>query len=110
VSLHLFSLDEKIEAMTLEVERVRKLPRPFGSPAQRRHEILKAVLADLRARAIFPKSQPLGELERALVKMKESKTALGYETGQMIAVTGVLVNKWPFIRQALEQYGEESAE
>jgi len=110
MSLHLFTLAEKIEALTIEVDSARRVARPSGSAAQRQYAVLKAILADLKARAVFPRSQPLGELERALARMQRSKTALGYDEGHMVAVANTVINKWPVISQALEQFGEISAE
>lgn len=106
MSLHLMSIDEKIEA----VERVILLLRATNSQPPGTLENLKAVAADLRARQELPTSNALGELERALFRVKQSKTGLGYDEGKLIAVANTVISKWPMIRQALEQFGEESAE
>jgi hypothetical protein len=73
-------------------------------------EGLKALAKDLRALVEIPRSNALGELERALKRMEQSKTDLGYDRNRMAEVAKVVVNKWPFIRQAMEEFGEESAE
>lgn len=80
--------------------------------AQRQSETvqaLKGIAADLRARLDLPRSNALGELEREMQKLADSKTIGGYPPGRMIAVAHVIIRKWPTVRQALEQFGEESA-
>lgn len=83
---------------------------PAHETARLRYEVLKAVAADLRARLERPRSLSLGEIERAIRKMTDSKTRPGYEEGKMIYVAATLVRHWPFVRQALEHYVEASAE
>jgi hypothetical protein len=108
--LHLFTIEEKIDAIEAELKWSRSARREPGSREQRHHELLKAIAADLRARQTLPRNNALGDLSRTLEKMKSSKTALGYEQGKMIEVANVVVSKWPVISQALELFGEESAE
>lgn len=71
---------------------------------------LKTVASDLRANLELPRSNALGELERAMDKLYASKTALGYDQRTMVAVAYVIVKKWSTVRQALEQFGEEGME
>lgn len=110
MSLHLFTLDEKLDAIHMELVSIKRAGFAPGSAQQRQYNALKAIAADLRAHQIFPRSQPLGELERALESMKATKTALGYSQDKMAHVANVVIHRWPFIRQALEKFGEESAE
>jgi hypothetical protein len=105
MSLHVFSLEQKLEV----VERLIITTRNRHG-ADQTYEILKAIGADLRASLDLPKSNTLGELDRALYRVKTSKTALGYDEGKMVAVANVVIHKWPHIRMALEQFGDESAE
>lgn len=72
--------------------------------------VLKSIAGELRARLELPRSNALGELERAMQRLDDSKTALGYDQRKLAAVANVIVSKWPTVRLALEQFGEESAE
>jgi len=110
MSLQVFTIAEKIDALHREIDQLRRARREPGSDQQRHYKTLCSILNDLRARQL-PRSLPLGELERAMERLKASKTALGgYDRGQMINVIGVLIQRWPFIQQALENFGGESAE
>jgi hypothetical protein len=112
MSLHLFTLDEKIDAMHIELTAIKRAGFKPGSAQQRQYNVLKAITADLRAQQIFPRSLPLGELERALESMKAAKPAglPGYPQDKMAHVANIVIHRWPFIRQALEAFGEETAE
>lgn len=116
MSLTTIELEEQLRAideMIVELKRsatARVADAPAFEATRLRYEVLKAVAADLRARLDRPRSLSLGEIERAISKMTASKTRLGYEEGKMLHVCSTLVRHWPFVRQALEYYGEESAE
>lgn len=110
MSLSVYGIDEKIEVLGFEIERARAARRSPGSEAHRRYEVLKAISNDLRGRQQLPRSNALGELERAIQRAIGSKTALGYDAGRLADIANVVVNKWATISQALEQFGEESAE
>lgn len=71
---------------------------------------LKVIARDIKGRIDLPRSNPLGEIERALQRTYESKTAIGYDSGQLQAVAGTLMKHWPIVKQALEHFGEVSAE
>jgi hypothetical protein len=102
--LRMLSIEQKLDV----VERVvRAHHRRLDSTAVAG---LKAIAHDLRARVDIPRSNALGELERALKRMEQSKTEIGYDRNRMAEVAKVIINKWPFIRQAMEEFGEESAE
>jgi hypothetical protein len=109
MSLQVFSIEDKINALHREIDQMRRSKREPGSDQQRHYKTLCAILNDLRARQI-PRSLPLGELERGLERVKASKTALGYDQGQMIHVVNIVISRWPFIQQALENFGAESCE
>jgi hypothetical protein len=109
MALRIVSLEDKLAALELVLDRARTGYRPPGSDAQRHYEALKALGSDLRARIEFPRSNALGELTRALERMIESKVR-HYDDIRMIHVANVLINKWPTVSQALERFGEESAE
>lgn len=108
MALHVMSIDEKVEA----IERVIVMARENGVRSSHPDffDTLKAIAADLRARQELPRNNALGELERAIARMKNSKTDLGYDERLMVAVANVVINKWSTIQQALENFGEESAE
>jgi hypothetical protein len=108
MSLQTFSLDEKIAALHREIDQLRRAGFPPRSAQQRHYKTLCAILNDLRARQL-PRSLPLGELERALEKVKASKSP-HYDQGQLLHVAGILIQRWPFIQQALEHFGEEVAQ
>jgi hypothetical protein len=109
MSLSVFTIEEKIDALHREIDQLRRAGFPPRSAQQRHYKTLCAILNDLRARQL-PRSLPLGELERGLARVKASKTSLGYDQGQMINVAGILIQRWPFIQQALENFGAESME
>lgn len=109
MSLQVFTVEEKIEALHREIDELRRAGLPPRSAQQRHYKTLCAILNDLRARQM-PRSLPLGELERGLERVKASKTALGYDQGKMIHVANIVISRWPFIQQALENFGAESAE
>ncbi|MHB8272025.1 hypothetical protein [Bradyrhizobium sp.] len=112
MSLHTFSIDDKITAIEAAINESRARNRQPGSANQRHHEILKAIAADLRARQQLPRNNALGELGRSLARLKEGTRARGegYEEGKMIAVANALIRHWPHVAQSLEMFGEESAE
>ncbi len=112
MGLKLCGREEQLAAIEMEINEARTARRDPGSAAQRHYEVLKSVAEDIRARMQFPRSNALGALERALDQMLRAKQPDEpyYPTGQQGAVVAVVINKWPTIRRALEQYGEESAE
>lgn len=71
---------------------------------------LKAVMADLHGRMELPRSNTLGELERSLARLEASRVGQSYDSGQLQALAQTLMKHWPTVRQALEQFGEVSAE
>lgn len=116
MTLNLSTLDQKISAIDQLIVMVREgmSGRSGLTTAEIEHyEALKAIGADLRARQRMPKNNALGALERELVLMKAGKPAgrgASYEQARMNQVANIVISKWPVIRQALEKYGEESAE
>jgi hypothetical protein len=110
MALRIVSLEQKLVAVEMEVAEARHGRRDPGSPAQAHYEALKSIAKDLQARMELPRSNALGELERAIERLIRSKTGLGYDEGHMNAVAQVVVNKWPTISMALERFGEESCE
>jgi hypothetical protein len=106
-----FTLQEKIAAISLELAEIQaEARRNPGSSLHRQYETLKAIAADLRARQDLPRNNALGALGREIARVKASKTGLGYSEGRMIELGNIVISKWPVISQALEQFGEESAE
>lgn len=110
MALNMSTNEQKLAAMELEINEARKARRDPGSDAHQHYQILKAIAADIRAQLELPRSQTLGAMERALNQLAQTKTDAGYDDGKMNAVAQVVVHKWPFIRLALEKFGEESAE
>lgn len=109
MSLQVFSIEEKIEALHREIDQLRRAGFPPQSAQQRHYKTLCAILNDLRARQL-PRSLPLGELEQGLARVKESKSPIGYDRERMVHVANIVISRWPFIQQALENFGAESAE
>lgn len=109
MSLHFFSVEEKLAAITIELNSARRLDRPPGSAAQRHYELLKAIAADLQSRVGLPRPCTLALMEQALERMRNAPRREGgfYNETRMIAVADLVINKWPLIRQALERFGEE---
>lgn len=106
MSLHTYSLDEKIEIAERLIHRYRS-----GNASEREAaDILKSIAADLRGRGEMPRSLALGEIERAIKSVKQSHTGLGYENGKLMALAERLIRHWPTVQQALEQFGEEVAQ
>lgn len=110
MALEHFTLDEKLAALEVEIVESRRTARPPGSAAQRHHQLLKAIAADVRGRQEFPRSNALGAIEREIERVQRSKTALGYDRGCLEHLANVTISKWPTISQALERFGEESTE
>lgn len=112
MTLRIISLEEKLAAVMFAADEARRQFRPPGSMAQRRYETLKAVAADLRQRQELPRNQTLGELTRRLQIMKDApRSEVGhYDNGQLVGVANFVISRWPTISQALELFGEESAE
>jgi hypothetical protein len=112
MSLKLFSPSDKLAVIEEIIIAERHKAKANGTSARgaRRYEILKSIAEDLRSRQDMTRSNPLGELERQLRAVVGSKTSLGYSATTLQAVGNAVVNKWPFISQALERFGEESAE
>ena len=112
MTLRIIPLEEKLAAVMSAADDARRQFRPPGSMAQKRYEILKAVAADLRQRQELPRNQTLGELTRRLQIMKDApRTEAGhYDHGQLVGVANFVISRWSTISQALERFGEESAE
>jgi hypothetical protein len=113
LSLRVVSLEDKIAAVSREIDEARRMDRPPGSAAQMHYDVLKAICADLRGRRELPRSNTLGELGRLLKKMKDGprvQEGRHYEPNLMIAVANFVAGRWPTISQALERFGEESVE
>lgn len=104
------TLDQKIEVMDLVIRSIRPRAREGDPEAIRQHEALKAIAADLQARQSFPTSNALGELRRKIDRVSRSKTVLGYSDNLLADLAYHVINKWPFISQAMERFGEERAE
>lgn len=95
-----------------EVERLIELGRPVrgepGSPDNHRQEIFKAIAADLRGRLEGRPSETLCDLERRVVSVHRSKTALGYSQHALRGLAEGVMTRWPTVKQALEQFAEKS--
>lgn len=106
-----FTIEEKVSALHVEIVKARGFPRPPGSNAQRHYEILKSIAADLRGRQELPRNNTLGEIGRMIERMRDGpRPERGYDPNRLCALANYVVGKWPMISQALEQFGEESAE
>lgn len=111
MSVGIFSIEDKLEALDMEIAERRTARRQPGSAMHRQYEILKSVAADLRARQELPRNNALGAMERELVRLKSTVTPEGfYDPNRSRELVNIVVSKWPTISQALEQFGEETAE
>lgn len=110
MSLKSFPIEDMLTAIDIEIAEARSARRDPGSAAHRHYEVLKAIAGDLRGRQALPRSNALGEMERAIFQAIRSKSSSGYDDGKMNAIAQVVINKWHTIRQALERFGEESSE
>ncbi len=105
MALSTFTTEQKVEAM----KEVVGLLREMGLRSGDRHTFLtvKAVLADVQARTGARRSGDLSELEIALQAVKDSQFDGNYNHGKLLNLAYLVINKWPAISQALEQFGEE---
>lgn len=110
MGFRMHTLEQKLALVERLIVDSREEARSGSADAVETNSILKDLATEFRARLELPRNQALGAMERALYQVVRSKTSLGYDEGKMIAVANVVLHKWPTIRQALEQYGEESAE
>jgi hypothetical protein len=110
MALRLFTVDEKISALHVELTAARRAERPPGSLAQWHYEILKAIASDLRGRQNGNRIAALEDIEAAIGRVARSRTQLGYDQGLMTELAGVLIKKWPAVRQALEKFAQENVE
>jgi hypothetical protein len=110
MSLHTFTIEEKLEVVEDAIKEARGFRAARRAGANRRYELLKSIAADLRGRQELPRNNTLGQLDRALRAAAASNSGHGYEVGKLIQVAETVISKWPTISQALEQFGEETAE
>ena len=111
MTLRVFTIDDKIAALHLELDEARRLERPSGSAAQRHYEVLKAIGADFRARQGLPRNGALCELTAEIERVKKTGGREGgYDHGRLVALANLLISKWPLVSQALERFAEEHAE
>ena len=111
MTLRIVTIDDKIAAIEKAINAARLVHRSPGSVAQQTYEALKEIGKDLRARQELPQNNTLGQLGRLLERMKNApRNGRFYDTGHLVAVANFVIGKWPMISQALERFGEESAE
>jgi hypothetical protein len=106
MSLDLFSVEEKIEAIETEIRKVAVT----AARRERRFYALKSIAADLRARLALTKGAALSELAAMLERIRQHPREDGgrYDDGQMVALANMLISKWSVVRQALEKFEGES--
>ena len=110
MTVGIYSLAEKQAAMDVEIKEARAGRRSPGSALHHQYEVLKSIAADLRARQELPRNNTLGQLERQIELVRKSGTALGYDRMRLMELANFLINRWPIVSQALEQFGEEAME
>lgn len=109
MSLQLFTIDDKLEAIEHVIVATRRALGSGGnSDEAKRYEVLKAIAADLRGRKALEGGTALAFVQRSLDQVKKSKTGLGYETGSLIALSNNIIKMWPAISQALEHAEKET--
>jgi hypothetical protein len=106
MGLKVFNIDDKIAF----IERLATDLRKSGQRQSRDYSLLSTIAKDLRARRDFPRNNTLGSLEREIGTVIASKNDAGYDHGRLIHLGHMIVSRWPVISQALECFGEESAE
>lgn len=101
------------EEQLTELERMIELLRPFrDQPTQPEHRswlALRSAAGDLRARTAVAIGDTRRELEPAMDRLFDSKSALGYETNRMRAVAQIIAARWPTIKQVLTLFEEAVA-
>lgn len=98
--------EEKLRVISSILDDLR-ISKGRGDPD---YVVLKSIAHDLKGRIELPRSDPLGEIERALQRTHASRTALGHDTGQLASVAYTVMKHWPVVRQALERFGGVPAE
>lgn len=106
MGIKVFTIEEKIEL----IEDIIVFLRKRGNRGDEQHAILIALVKDLRARRDFPRSNTLGALSREVRSVLDSGDDFDKRHGRLIHLGNMVLNRWPTISQALEQWGEESAE
>lgn len=106
MSLHVYSIDEKLAAVERQIVRAKRFQSAHDT------DLLKAVAADLRARQDLPRNNAFGSIERAIKNVKATigTEPHGFEQDAMFKLARTIIQHWPVIAQALERYGEISAE
>ena len=111
MSVGIFTIEQKIEALNMEIAEIKGARREPGSPLHQQYRILQAIAADMRARQELPRNDVLTSLGRALEVMKSDREPGGhYDRERAMAVANVVVGTWPIISQALENFAKEHAE
>lgn len=112
--LRIFTHEEKVEELDLIIGAFEQSARyhartgavsrrkNFAAASERSVAVLKAIAADLRARAPGTATATLESLRQNIEKVAASKTSLGYEERQLIQLAHDLIGRWPAVRQALE--------
>ena len=70
-------------------------------------QIWVSIAKDMRARMESAPSVAETELQRRIDGAIRSKTALGYNNGDMRGIAEELIGRWPVVKQALERFGAE---
>ena len=110
MALHvLISHEEKLALIEQFISEFRGARKRGSSPRETKdYETLKALAEDIRSRLASPRSNALDDLERKLATIQKSKTALGYNQGQLLNLAYTVVGKWPIIKAALENFKGDS--
>lgn len=103
MALHSFTAEQKLTAL-------QRLIRDYKDAGHAPPDVIKAIAADYEARADINRGRALSELSRAITRIKQSKTDLGYTQSSQITAAQQLIRWWPTVQCALELFGEESAE
>lgn len=98
----MFTIDEKIAAVSDAIEMLRWARADPSVPEHRLYQVLKAVDADLRARACGRPAAVEVMLQRRVAAAARSKTALGFASGPMVGLAQDVLAHWPTVKQGLE--------
>lgn len=103
-------LEEKLAAVERCIVDFRwaRSAGPAGPSALERHTYLalKEIAAELRAAKPAVPGETRALLEREVVRALASKTPLGFNAGNLVAIGQLVVGRWLEIRHALREFAD----
>jgi hypothetical protein len=100
-----FSFQDKIKLLDAFIQREAK----FSINGYRGDLfLLREIANDYRAREQLRIHDAVCKIARAIQNANKSRTALGYQFGNLREISELTIGYWPTIRQALEQFRSTS--